>query len=444
MPADYYPLMKRAVDGLPVNTHDSRRILYGRARKVLVDKLRGRNPPMPELAITSEGIALEEAVCRVETEAVRGQRKLKAEAPATKPDVLQSRVGQGHTRRDAADYAARVAFPSVDLHNEMRKDAQSLKAPPAAPAVVANGSDAPLPVFTAETWRSLTARLDQDRRGARVELKDDGLFSFSRVATEADRQVAESRLTQELQLEVQRKASALQSSTIRLSDQPDWSGLAIAADMFADAVDHPPDEIAANISAIWSLSVSLGGYIEHDEDALANGVINSLEADVALVLRDLLSAAATWIRRFPTGEMLDDEARSFSVARREIDPAKEFFQQVVQGKLVRYPDAKAVEIALSVGDSDGTQAAKARAWGVKTVANFGTAIVLNFGGVLFAGSGKETGAGVAKYSIIAQRAQQAVVSGEKALLEILSHLPADIRVALRTTLEAMRRVRADT
>ncbi len=68
--ADYYPLIARAVGGLDSNTGENRRALYERARAALVNQLRGVDPPLDEDEITRERLALEEAIRRVETEAV--------------------------------------------------------------------------------------------------------------------------------------------------------------------------------------------------------------------------------------------------------------------------------------------------------------------------------------------------------------------------------------
>jgi len=68
--ADYYPLIARAVGGLDSNTGENRRALYERARAALVAQLRGVDPPLDEDEITRERLALEEAIRRVETEAV--------------------------------------------------------------------------------------------------------------------------------------------------------------------------------------------------------------------------------------------------------------------------------------------------------------------------------------------------------------------------------------
>src|SRR5437763_9708085 len=72
--ADYYPLIARAVAGLEKSTGDGRRTLYERARGALVQQLRGVSPALSESDITRERLALEEAIRKVEAEAVRKAR----------------------------------------------------------------------------------------------------------------------------------------------------------------------------------------------------------------------------------------------------------------------------------------------------------------------------------------------------------------------------------
>ena len=292
---DFYPILRRHVDGLTVSTGEARRKLYERARTALVDQLRGRQPPMPEADIARERLALEEAVRKVELEAARRMRDavVVREAEAREAEARGAEAREAEAREaEAPEAEAREAAVARGEAGDFRND--------------------PLPIFklvdaeqvqAVETWRNLNTRLDQEQHGARIELSDDGLFSFSGMGTESDREVAEAPLTQELQSEIQRKARALQSCTIRLSNQPGWSALATAVDLMTEAISRPPDEIAANIGTIWSLSVSLGGYIEQDDDARANpnGLINPLEADVLRTLRDLVTTAAPWVRRIPYG-----------------------------------------------------------------------------------------------------------------------------------------------
>src|ERR1700733_11390312 len=72
--ADYHPLIARAVDGLGTSTGEARRALYERARAALVTQLRGIEPPLSEADITRERLSLEDAILKVEAEAVRKSR----------------------------------------------------------------------------------------------------------------------------------------------------------------------------------------------------------------------------------------------------------------------------------------------------------------------------------------------------------------------------------
>ena len=80
--ADYHPLIARAVDGLGTSTGEARRALYERARAALVAQLRSIEPPLSEADITRERLALEDAIRKVEAEAVR---KARTERPAAPP-----------------------------------------------------------------------------------------------------------------------------------------------------------------------------------------------------------------------------------------------------------------------------------------------------------------------------------------------------------------------
>ena len=85
--ADYYPLISKAVAGLEKNTGEGRRALYERARKALVDQLRGVQPPLSETDITRERLALEESIRKVEAEAAKRARAdaTEGEAPPRPP-----------------------------------------------------------------------------------------------------------------------------------------------------------------------------------------------------------------------------------------------------------------------------------------------------------------------------------------------------------------------
>src|SRR5215831_14971202 len=80
--ADYQPLIARAVSGLDKSTGENRRALYERARTALVNQLRGVEPALDESDITRERLALEDAIRKVEAEAVKRTLAEPAEPPA--------------------------------------------------------------------------------------------------------------------------------------------------------------------------------------------------------------------------------------------------------------------------------------------------------------------------------------------------------------------------
>ncbi len=99
--ADYFPLISRAVIGLDKNTGENRRALYERARAALVAQLRSVEPPLDESDITRERLALEEAIRKVEADAVRRMRPEPAEM--SQPQRAPSDRGLRGFRETAAD-----------------------------------------------------------------------------------------------------------------------------------------------------------------------------------------------------------------------------------------------------------------------------------------------------------------------------------------------------
>src|SRR3954469_25118740 len=83
--ADYYPLLRRALDALTERSPAMRRAVYDRARAALMDQLRNLEPPLFEGEIARERLALEDAVNRVESE----QRRRESFADVISTAVLE-------------------------------------------------------------------------------------------------------------------------------------------------------------------------------------------------------------------------------------------------------------------------------------------------------------------------------------------------------------------
>ena len=115
--ADYHPLVARAVSGLDKNTGENRRALYERARAALVAQLRNVEPALDESDITRERLALEEAIRKVEAEAVKRQRPDVADAPEPPPTLSdQGLRGFRETVADAEGLGGAAAAANRSAH----------------------------------------------------------------------------------------------------------------------------------------------------------------------------------------------------------------------------------------------------------------------------------------------------------------------------------------
>jgi hypothetical protein len=77
--ADYYQLISNAVADLDNKTSESRRAFYDRARATLADQLRKVDPPLSEMFIEHERMALEDAISKVEADAISAQPDAKTQ-----------------------------------------------------------------------------------------------------------------------------------------------------------------------------------------------------------------------------------------------------------------------------------------------------------------------------------------------------------------------------
>jgi len=88
--AEYYPLLAKAVAGLPNSTPEVRRAVYDRARKALIAQLRNLDPPISDSDVARETEALANAVARLEAELARQNgHALDRGAPASQSSTPQ-------------------------------------------------------------------------------------------------------------------------------------------------------------------------------------------------------------------------------------------------------------------------------------------------------------------------------------------------------------------
>src|SRR5579883_291193 len=100
--AEYYPLLAKAVAGLPNSTPETRRVVYERARKALLAQLQNLQPPIPEADLQRETKALDMAMARLEAE-LGGQNGAQTKAQPVVKIVPEPKVSApaGESKRMA-------------------------------------------------------------------------------------------------------------------------------------------------------------------------------------------------------------------------------------------------------------------------------------------------------------------------------------------------------
>lgn len=146
--AEYYPLLAKAVVGLPSSTPETRRAVYERARKALIGQLQSLQPPVPEADLRREIDALDAAIARLEAEIGGAAGAGPATPPASAHQQLQRPV-PASTAPTAPMQRSLAATPSVPPRAAARQPVPppSPGQPPAArrpigaPAAPASGAN---------------------------------------------------------------------------------------------------------------------------------------------------------------------------------------------------------------------------------------------------------------------------------------------------------------
>jgi hypothetical protein len=129
---DYYPLLKRAVEGLEKNTGEARRAMYDRARSALLNQLRSSDPPLSEPEITRERLALEESVRRVEREEAGQARPAGLAERGTRPPFSRGNP-QPPARENVGETTPAPPSPVPSSSEPAETDAETPAPAPADP-----------------------------------------------------------------------------------------------------------------------------------------------------------------------------------------------------------------------------------------------------------------------------------------------------------------------
>lgn len=143
--ADYFAILKRAVDGLPDGTREQRQAIYDKARKALLGQLQNMDPPLAASEISKQRVALEEAVRAVELDLMRqnearetdGQPRGAERSRKEKAEAASATIAP--TAPKVAEAATPAKAPNVELSSNVEPSSTSDKAD--GKAVVAASAD---------------------------------------------------------------------------------------------------------------------------------------------------------------------------------------------------------------------------------------------------------------------------------------------------------------
>ena len=133
--ADYYVILKRAVDGLPENSREKRQAIYDKARKALLTQLQNMDPPLAPGDISKQRMSLEEAVRSVERDLDEAKKAESTEKKAPTVEVsgrsdqpdAQSEVDSSG---DSDTQTTQSATPKKDVGGEEGDDKARIAATP--------------------------------------------------------------------------------------------------------------------------------------------------------------------------------------------------------------------------------------------------------------------------------------------------------------------------
>jgi hypothetical protein len=112
--ADYYALISNGVVALDIKTGEARLEYYDRARAILADHCRKADPPLSETFIESEGRALENAISKVEAEAMGDD--------GTPPIVNGVQTQNDYTEDYTRNAALEASWAQIDAKVQMRRE----------------------------------------------------------------------------------------------------------------------------------------------------------------------------------------------------------------------------------------------------------------------------------------------------------------------------------
>ena len=284
----------------------------------------------------------------------------------------------------------------------------------------------------------LIRHLHQDAGGAAIRI-ESGKAQIDSRGLEADFEVAAQPQTQQLLERARARALTARDHVVKLANQYGFEGIASDVEQFTRLMSGDAENLAANISTAWELSVAIGSFIERDDEVKAGrgGMTPQMDAAPREAIDNLIFATAPLLRRFPTARENDEAVLSFKHPRAAMEPAKEVVQTADKRNLLETSTAEILKTAVAAGErGDGFQSQKSRSWLGATGRN----IVIGFfmlSCIIAEGSAKKAVEHFYEHSESGKAIDQFLLDKEKEIIELFTDLPPDTRAAIR---ELLRRL----
>jgi hypothetical protein len=299
--------------------------------------------------------------------------------------------------------------------------------------------------LSSDRLHQFAKQLEQNPIGARFEQRGE-YFAIAQSGYQNDREAAADLTTRQLLPQVRLKTRELASRTLRLSNAPGWQTLPTTSQRFQELVDQDIELLTEQIGIAWAALVSLGSFIEQDDEIRRNGdhFIEPLGLDVRRSLIDLVQTTGPWLRRFPSAQKLDEDHARFQTPLDRVPPARQVLTAIKKGEVVRPDEVAILDDTLNAGEHVGYQSGKIRNYGIISVRNLAFGVMTFLASSLAEGFLKDIGEEVAKHSALAEKSKIFLLKSEDELGRFLSDLPADIRAAVRTLIQELKKLRSST
>ncbi|MEM7663873.1 MAG: hypothetical protein AAF292_16640, partial [Pseudomonadota bacterium] len=213
-----------------------------------------------------------------------------------------------------------------------------------------------------------------------------------------------------------------------------------AYDKLCNLLDLDTVTLAKKIVPLWGTLCEIGGFLEQDDDLrLGKAVGMEIEASARRKLMTLIRTAGPLARRFPTGALLDEESAAYLAPAKRYGAALQIAEVASSSRLLTEDDIQTLKSFVAAIDRGDVQIGKRRTFFTRSGRN----LVIGAMGVIgsfYLGAASDL---AAEDLVIAEKAANALVAAESAVLELLSDAPPDIRLAAKNILENLKQTPDD-